>query len=39
MRERAPQMGFVEVTGVGHAPMLTEPEAQAAIAAFLASTP
>lgn len=35
MRARAPQMQFVEVPGVGHAPMLTEPAAQAALAAFI----
>jgi pimeloyl-ACP methyl ester carboxylesterase len=35
MRARAPQMGFVEVPRVGHAPMLSEPEARTAIEAFL----
>ena len=35
MRARAPQMAYVEIPGVGHAPMLTEPAAQAALAAFL----
>jgi pimeloyl-ACP methyl ester carboxylesterase len=39
MRARAPAMTFAEVPRVGHAPMLTEPEAQAAIAAFLAKAP
>jgi pimeloyl-ACP methyl ester carboxylesterase len=39
MRERAPQTTFAEVPRVGHAPMLTEPAAQAAIAAFLARAP
>lgn len=36
MRHRAPGMRFVEAAGVGHAPMLTEPKAQAALHAFLA---
>jgi pimeloyl-ACP methyl ester carboxylesterase len=36
MRAMAPTMQYVEVPGVGHAPMLTEPEAQAALRAFLA---
>lgn len=35
MRARAPHMRTVEVTNVGHAPFLTEPEAWAAVAAFL----
>ena len=35
MRKRAPKMDFVEVPGVGHAPMLDEPEAKAAIFPFL----
>lgn len=35
MRAAAPQMAFAEVPNVGHAPMLMEPEAQAAIRAFL----
>jgi pimeloyl-ACP methyl ester carboxylesterase len=39
MRARAPAMGYAEVPRVGHAPMLTEPEAQAAIADFLAKAP
>lgn len=39
MRQRAPQMTWAEVPGVGHAPMLTEPEARAAIADFLARAP
>jgi len=37
MREAAPDARFVEVPGVGHAPMLDEPEAVAAIDAFLKS--
>ena len=36
MRKAAPAMAYVEVPGVGHAPMLDEPEARAAIFAFLA---
>jgi pimeloyl-ACP methyl ester carboxylesterase len=39
MREVAPDMAVVEVPNIGHAPMMTEPEAQAAIAAFLARVP
>ena len=35
MKKRAPKMDFVEVPGVGHAPMLDEPEAKAAIFPFL----
>jgi pimeloyl-ACP methyl ester carboxylesterase len=37
MREVAPGARFVEVPGVGHAPMLDEPDAIAAIDAFLQS--
>lgn len=37
MRKAAPAMAYVEVPGVGHAPMLDEPEARAAIFAFLAN--
>ncbi len=36
MRSLAPHMAYVEVDRVGHAPMLTEPQAQAALTAFLA---
>ena len=36
MREAAPHMAFVEVPGVGHAPMLDEPAARDAILDFLA---
>ena len=36
MRRAAPDMQYCEVPGVGHAPMLTEPTARHAIAAFLA---
>ena len=35
MRRAAPAMQYVEVPGVGHAPMLTEPTARSAIAQFL----
>ncbi|MFT4954139.1 MAG: pimeloyl-ACP methyl ester carboxylesterase [Brevundimonas sp.] len=35
MREAAPHMVFVEVPGVGHAPMLDEPAARGAILDFL----
>ena len=36
MKKAAPDMDYVEVPGVGHAPMLDEPEAKAAIFEFLA---
>jgi pimeloyl-ACP methyl ester carboxylesterase len=39
MREAAPALRYVEVPGVGHAPMLTEPESRAALAKFLAEVP
>jgi pimeloyl-ACP methyl ester carboxylesterase len=39
MRKTAPKMQYVEVPGIGHAPMLTEPAAKAAILAFLAEQP
>lgn len=39
MRQAAPAIAYAEVPGVGHAPMLTEPAAQAAIAEFLARVP
>lgn len=35
MRAAGPAMAYAEVPDVGHAPMLTEPEARAALAAFL----
>lgn len=35
----APHMAYAEVPGVGHAPMLTEPEAKSAILKFLATVP
>jgi len=39
MRKRAPKMDFVEVPGIGHAPMLDEPEVKAAIFPFLSELP
>lgn len=39
MRKAAPKMAFVEVPAIGHAPMLDEPEAKAAIFEFLAGVP
>jgi pimeloyl-ACP methyl ester carboxylesterase len=39
MRAMAPEMRFANVPGVGHAPMLTEPEALSALEAFLADLP
>jgi pimeloyl-ACP methyl ester carboxylesterase len=39
MRAAAPYMAYAEVPGVGHAPMLTEPEAWAAIEALLEAAP
>ena len=36
MRKAAPDMDYVEVPRIGHAPMLDEPEAKAAIFEFLA---
>lgn len=39
MQDAAPQMAFCEVPGVGHAPMLDEPEAREAILAFLDACP
>jgi pimeloyl-ACP methyl ester carboxylesterase len=39
MREVAPQMAYAEVKGVGHAPMLDEPEALAAIDTLLETAP
>ncbi len=35
MRQAAPELDYAEVPEVGHAPLLTEPEAQLALAAFL----
>ncbi|WP_226636542.1 alpha/beta fold hydrolase [Brevundimonas poindexterae] len=39
MRKRAPKMDYVEVPGIGHAPMLDEPAARAAIFEFLSDVP
>ena len=39
MRKRAPKMDYVEAPGVGHAPMLDEPESKAAIFEFLKDVP
>jgi pimeloyl-ACP methyl ester carboxylesterase len=39
MKKTAPDMQYVEVPNVGHAPMLTEPEAWEAIQTFLAKVP
>ena len=39
MREAAPDMAVAEVAGVGHAPMLDEPEALTAIDALLGAAP
>ena len=39
MRAAAPGMAYAEAPDVGHAPMLTEPAARAALAAFLDGAP
>ena len=39
MRRKAPKMAYAEVPGVGHAPMLDEPEAKSAILEFRARVP
>jgi len=39
MRRAAPSLQYAEVPGIGHAPMLMEPAAQAALSSFLASVP
>ncbi len=39
MRRAAPGLQYAEVPGIGHAPMLMEPAAQAALSGFLASVP
>lgn len=39
MRQLAPHIQYAEVPRVGHAPMLSEPDARAAIAAYLAENP
>jgi pimeloyl-ACP methyl ester carboxylesterase len=39
MRKAAPTMAYAEIPGIGHAPMLDEPEAKAAIFEFLRDVP
>jgi pimeloyl-ACP methyl ester carboxylesterase len=39
MRKTAPDLQYAEVPNVGHAPMLTEPEAWEAVRGFLAQVP
>ncbi|HWQ87997.1 alpha/beta hydrolase [Brevundimonas sp.] len=39
MRKRAPNMDYIEAPGIGHAPMLDEPEVKAAIFPFLSELP
>ena len=39
MQKAAPDMRYAEIPGVGHAPMLDEPEAKAAIFEFLRDAP
>ena len=39
MQTLAPAMAYAEIPNVGHAPMLDEPEARAALAAFLETAP
>jgi pimeloyl-ACP methyl ester carboxylesterase len=39
MLRAAPHMGFVEIPGIGHAPMLSEPAAKTAILDFLSKAP
>jgi pimeloyl-ACP methyl ester carboxylesterase len=39
MRRAAPTLQYTEVPNVGHAPMLTEPEALGAIRQFLSRLP
>ena len=39
MRQAAPDMAYAEVPEIGHAPMLTEPEARTALSEFLAKAP
>lgn len=39
MRRVAPTMSYVEVPGIGHAPMMTEPAALAGLSEFLARVP
>ena len=39
MQKAAPEMRYAEIPGIGHAPMLDEPEAKAAIFEFLKDVP
>jgi pimeloyl-ACP methyl ester carboxylesterase len=39
MRKAAPGLEYAEVPGIGHAPMLSEPAARAALSKFLAAVP
>ncbi|MBU1346769.1 MAG: alpha/beta hydrolase [Alphaproteobacteria bacterium] len=39
MRKAAPEMHYAEIPGIGHAPMLDEPESRAAIFEFLRDVP
>ena len=39
MQKTAPEMRYAEIPGIGHAPMLDEPEAKAAIFEFLKDVP
>ena len=39
MRKRAPKMDYIEVPGVGHAPMLDEPAVKEALFPFLSELP
>lgn len=39
MRAKAPQMSYAEVPGVGHAPMLNEPAAKAALETWFSARP
>ena len=39
MRRAAPGLQYAEVPGIGHAPMLMEPAAKAALSSFLSSVP
>lgn len=39
MRKAAPKMAYAEVPNVGHAPVLTEPEAKGALLKFLSEAP
>lgn len=39
MRKAAPKMDYVQVPGIGHAPMLDEPEARSGLFEFLSDVP